>query len=84
MSLGRDSSRVILGYGGQSGLFHGQLKSVYALLGLLCLAMLTRVSADWIPELRMSFIGFAALVWILGIVIWSSVLFRYLGQKDSE
>ncbi|WP_309387815.1 NnrS family protein [Cerasicoccus frondis] len=78
------ASRVILGHSGQSHLFRAQLKSVYALLALVGLAMLTRVSADWMPDIRMSHLGYAAIVWILGIVIWSGALFRLLGQEDTE
>lgn len=78
------ASRVILGHSGQSHLFRGRLKSVYALLGLVGLAMVTRVSADWMPDIRMSHLGYAAMVWILGIIVWAVALFRLLGIEDRE
>lgn len=78
------ASRVILGHSGQSHLFRGKLKSVYALLGLLILAMATRVSADWLPDIRLSHLGYAAVVWMLGVVIWGGYLFRFLATEDRE
>ncbi len=78
------ASRVILGHSGQSYAFRKPLKSVYLLLGLVALAMLTRVSADWMPHIRMSHLGYAAMAWIIGVVGWGACQFRYLGREDDE
>ncbi|MGE9289864.1 MAG: NnrS family protein [Puniceicoccales bacterium] len=78
------ASRVILGHGGGSGLFRAQLISVYLLTGLLCLAMLTRVTADWMPRIRDSHLGYAALAWTIGALIWGIRFTPILGREDSE
>ncbi|MGE9292635.1 MAG: NnrS family protein [Puniceicoccales bacterium] len=64
------ATRVTLGHSGRSHLFKARLVPIYLLGGLLLLAMATRVSADWLPLSRMNHIGYAAVVWIVGVSIW--------------
>ncbi|MBC2593038.1 NnrS family protein [Ruficoccus amylovorans] len=64
------ATRVALGHSGRSHLFKARLVPVYLLGGLLVLAMTTRVSADWLPLSRMNHIGYAAIVWMVGVGIW--------------
>lgn len=78
------ASRVILGHSGHSRLFHAKLPTVYVLLGLLLLAMLTRVSADWMPDIRQSHLAYAATVWMIGVTVWGARFFRLLATEDSE
>jgi len=65
------ATRVVLGHTGQAEKFCAPLKSIFWMVGLVTFAMLTRVSADWMPALRMSHYAYAALVWIAGISIWA-------------
>ncbi|GHC01068.1 NnrS family protein [Cerasicoccus arenae] len=78
------ASRVILGHSGQSHMFRKNLKSVYALLALMCLAMLTRVSADWLPSVRMNHLGYAAATWMIAVILWGTQFFKYLSHEDCE
>jgi uncharacterized protein involved in response to NO len=64
------ASRVVYGHSGQAEKFHASLKPVMALIGLVMLAMLTRVSADWMPAIRLSHYGYAGLSWIAGVIVW--------------
>lgn len=72
------ASRVILGHSGRSQLFKFPMKSIYVMTGLLCFAMLTRVSADWMPNIRMSHLGYAAIVWLIGVIVWAVKFMPYL------
>lgn len=64
------ASRVIYGHSGQADKFQARLKPVLALIVLVMLAMLTRVSADWMPAIRLSHYGYAGLSWIAGVLVW--------------
>jgi len=68
------STRVIVGHAGQSHLFRKRLRFLFAALTLLVVAMLTRVSADFIPPERNSHLVYAALIWLLAAAIWAWAL----------
>lgn len=68
------ASRVVLGHSGQSAKFRSLLWPVLALTLLVALAMLTRVSADWLPAIRLSHYAYAALAWAGGVIVWAVFL----------
>jgi uncharacterized protein involved in response to NO len=68
------STRVVLGHSGHAYLFQRRLRFLIASLGLLVLAMLARVSADFILPERNSHLVYAALIWILAAAIWAWAL----------
>jgi len=68
------ATRVVLGHSGQSHLFRATLRSVLVMASFVAVAMLTRVSADWMPALRLNHYAYAALVWIAGVITWAAVI----------
>jgi uncharacterized protein involved in response to NO len=68
------STRVILGHSGQSHLFQKRLRFLITSLALLVLAMLARVSADFFLPERNSHLIYAALIWLLGAIVWAWAL----------
>ena len=78
------ASRVILGHSGQSEKFRSPLRPVLAMVLLVTLAMLTRVSADLMPSLRLSHYAYAALAWIAGVVVWIAFVLPGVTIADSE
>jgi uncharacterized protein involved in response to NO len=68
------STRVILGHSGHQHLFQKRLRFLIASLALLVLAMLARVSADFILPERNSHLVYAALIWLLAAIIWAWAL----------
>lgn len=79
------ASRVVLGHSGQSEKFHARIWLVLALTVLVVLAMLTRVSADWLPDIRMSHYAYAALAWAAGVILWTVlVLLPGVRRGDQE
>jgi uncharacterized protein involved in response to NO len=78
------ATRVVLGHSGQEHLFNQRLKAVMAILLLLVLAMATRVSADWMPPIRMSHYAYASICWALAAMIWLWRLGAGLRLSDGE
>jgi uncharacterized protein involved in response to NO len=78
------STRVILGHSGHSYLFQKRLRFLIASLALLVLAMLARVSADFILPERNTHLVYAALMWILAAVVWGSALAPKLEIRGSD
>ena len=77
------ATRVVLGHSGQANRFQAKLWSIRVLLALLVLAMLTRVSADWMPKIQMSHYGFAALTWIAGVFVWAFFILPSVRKADA-
>ncbi|MGZ0708213.1 NnrS family protein [Coraliomargarita sp. W4R53] len=65
------ATRVIFGHGGRSELFPRTLWSIRALVALIVLAMATRVSADWMPDVRLTHYAYAALAWAAAVIVWA-------------
>ncbi len=76
------ASRVVLGHSGQSHLFKARLPSLLIMTALVTLAMLTRVSADWLGERRSSHLVYAAAVWVVGALIWGILILPFVRQTD--
>lgn len=78
------ASRVLLGHSGQSHRFGKASWPIRALVALLVLAMVTRVSADWMPAVRLTHYGYAAVCWAIGVVIWAGALLPAVRRADVE
>lgn len=78
------ASRVILGHSGQSEKFRARLWPVTAMTWLVILAMVTRVTADWMPHIRLSHYGYAAGAWVLAILVWAIWLLPSVRRADTE
>jgi uncharacterized protein involved in response to NO len=78
------STRVVLGHSGHQHLFQKRLRFLVASLALLVLAMVARISADFIPPERNSHLVYAALIWLLAAMIWACALGPKLSIADGE
>jgi uncharacterized protein involved in response to NO len=78
------ASRVVLGHGGRSQFFTAPLLSIRLLTALFVVAMLTRVTADWMSAIRMTHYAYAAVAWITGILIWAVAILPGIRHPDSE
>ena len=72
------ATRVILGHAGRHDLLEGRLVWLRWVIGLLVLAAVTRMTADFLPVVRVSHHVYAALVWALGGAIWLAAMAKYL------
>ncbi len=64
------ATRVVLGHSGQEHLFNSRVLSIFFMSLLFVLAMLTRVTADWMPEIRMSHYAYASICWVVAALVW--------------
>jgi len=78
------ATRVVLGHSGQSDKFSRPLKSIAIMAGLFLLSMATRVSADWMPEIRMSHYAYASLAWAAAALVWSIYILPSVRIADRE
>ncbi len=78
------ASRVVLGHSGQSEKFRASLWPVLVLCALISLAMLTRVTADWLPKVQMSHYAYAAVAWISGVLIWGAFILPGTAKANEE
>ncbi|MDL5053160.1 NnrS family protein [Oscillatoria laete-virens NRMC-F 0139] len=78
------ATRVVLGHTGQSDQFTRWSAAVVTLLVLAVLTIASRVTADYIPALRLSHYDYAAICWIIAIVVWLAAYGRHLGRADEE
>lgn len=78
-------TRVILGHAGRHDLLTGKIVWLRWVIGLLILAATTRMSCDFLPNLRVSHHIYAAWTWAIAAVIWLIALTKYLFRnEDSE
>ncbi len=78
------STRVVLGHSGHADLFQRRLPFLVGALGLLVLAMLTRVSAEIFPSGRNRHLVYAALVWLIAAGLWAWALGPKLFLHEEE
>ena len=64
------ASHVVLGHSGQSSKFPATIWPLLFVYALGSLAMLSRVSADWMPTGQMGHYAYAALAWGAGAALW--------------
>jgi uncharacterized protein involved in response to NO len=77
------ASRVILGHSGQTERLRQSIRPVLVMVSLVVLAMLTRVSADFLPDVRMSHYAYAGVCWIVGVAVWACFILPAVRQPDS-
>lgn len=78
------ATRVILGHSGGESLFSRPIRSLQIFAGMAILAMATRVSADFLPSIRLSHLAYAGIAWIAGVIAWSAVILRRVGMPEPE
>lgn len=75
-------TRVALGHAGQHALLVGPLRWLRWVAGLVLLAALTRMSADFLPALRISHHIYGAWTWALGGLVWMGAVTRVLWRRE--
>jgi len=74
-------TRVMLGHSGHAPMIYMKWNSIRWVIGLLILAMATRVSADLIPSMKWSHYAYAAITWAVTVVIWLITFSPYFAKK---
>jgi uncharacterized protein involved in response to NO len=77
-------ARVILGHAGRHDLLAGKIIWLRWVTGLAILAATTRMSADFLPAIRVSHHKYAAWTWAIVGAIWLAALARYLFRNEDS
>ncbi len=78
------ATRVIFGHSGQGDKFKRWIKPLVVCVALLLLGMATRVSADFIPVMRISHHVYAAICWVVVSVIWGIAILPSVRKLPPE
>jgi len=78
------ASRVVYGHSGQTEKFRAGIWPVRVLVAGFFLAMLTRVTADWMPDIRMTHYGYAAIVCVGVVVYWGLTVLKGVVRSDES
>ena len=76
--------RVIFGHSGNLAQMSKPNRWVWVALGTMWFAMLTRISGDFLPKIRISHYAYGAVVWIIGVLIWAWKVIGKVTLKDAE
>jgi uncharacterized protein involved in response to NO len=78
------ASRVVYGHSGQTEKFRAGIWAVRILVSGIFVAMLTRVTADWMPDSRMTHYAYAAIIWVAAVACWGFAVLPGVTQPDSD
>jgi uncharacterized protein involved in response to NO len=78
------ATRVVLGHSGQIAKLKGPNRWLWLTLGLMLLAMATRVSGDLWPAIMATHYAYGALLWIVTAIIWSFIVLPNVLVFDDE
>lgn len=78
------STRVVLGHSGDGRLFFTKLRPLKWIIGLVLMAMGTRVVAEAVPKIMVSHHIYAAILWIAAGLVWLWWLIRRLRIPDPD
>lgn len=77
-------TRVVLGHTRHHDLLGGKILWLRWVTGLLILAATTRMSADFLPAVRVSHHLYATWAWALGGFIWLAALAKYFFRHEDS
>lgn len=77
-------TRVILGHAGRHDLLGGKMLWLRWVTGLAILAATTRMSADFLPHIRVSHHIYAAWTWAVVVAVWFAALGRFLLRNEDS
>lgn len=75
------ATRVIYGHSGQGDQFQRWIKPIAWSVGILLFAMATRVSADFMPHIKISHHIYAAGCWVIVSIIWGIAVIPSVRKK---
>jgi uncharacterized protein involved in response to NO len=78
------ATRVILGHSGQTHRFKEKILPLLIMMILVVVSLATRVSADVFPDVIVSHQIYAALIWIIAVVIWAFRILPGVLRPDDE
>ncbi len=65
------ATRVVFGHSGNIALIKGRNRWLLIAVGLMLFGMATRISGDFWPNVMQSHYIYGAILWIVGVLLWS-------------
>ena len=78
------ATRVVFGHSGNLEKLRGRNAWMWITVALMLLAMATRISGDFWPKIMVSHYTFGAILWIIGVLVWSGFVLPKVSQIDNE
>lgn len=78
------ATRVIFGHSGARGETTGRMVFMRWIGGLILIAAVTRVSADFFPAVYETHLGYASIAWLAGALLWSGFVLWRVRIPDSD
>jgi uncharacterized protein involved in response to NO len=78
------ATRVVFGHSGNLEKLKARNWWLLVAVGLMLLGMATRISGDFWPKIMASHYIYGALIWIAGVLLWSSCVLPKVWQVEAE
>lgn len=78
------ATRVIFGHSGNVEKLRAKNRWLLFALGLMLFGMATRISGDFWPKIMSSHYSYGALLWTVGVLVWSFYTLPKVLQVDTE
>jgi hypothetical protein len=78
------ATRVVFGHSGHQHLLGAPNRWLKVAVGLMLLAMVTRISGDFWPKIRVSHYNYGAVLWVLGALTWAWWVLPKVRVPDPE
>jgi len=78
------ATRVVFGHSGNLEKLKGRNRWLLVAVALMLIGMATRISGDFWPRIMASHYTYGAIIWIAGVLLWSSYALPKVLQVESE
>ena len=78
------ATRVVFGHSGNIAKLKQRNRWLFVSVGLMLFGMATRISGDFLPRILASHYTYGAIVWIVGVLIWSACVLPKILIADNE
>lgn len=78
------ATRVVFGHSGNAHRLDGRNRWFLTAVGLMLLAMATRISGDFWPKIMVSHYNYGAALWFAGVALWAAVVLPKVLRPDPE
>ena len=78
------ATRVLFGHSGNLEKLKGRNRWLLIAVGLMRFGMATRISGDFWPKIMASHYIYGAIIWIAGVLLWSSYTLPNVFYVEAE
>ena len=78
------ATRVVFGHSGRLEQLKGRNVWLLVSVGLMLCGMATRISGDFLPHILSTHYSYGAVIWIVGVLIWSAFVLPKVLLMDPE